>query len=144
MWGIHSLGQPQSPLFIRFYMHLRHMFVLVPKTVGFLTSNMKGNGPTPYYTSLSDLHPTTYQTFPSYHSFSQSLCSWHFSPPCLCSHPLFCQTCPPNSACWNCRVSRSFKIFSNFSTPMRPFHIHLIWQSSATQVISYFHHRVFC
>ena len=34
-------------------------------------------------------------------------------------------------------VSRSFKIFFQFSTPMRPFHIHLIWQSSAAQAISY-------
>ena len=75
----------------------------------------------------------TYQNFPSHHSFSLSLCSWHFLPPCLCSRPLFCQVCPPNSACWNC----CFKIFFQFSTPMRPFHIHLIWQSSAAQAISY-------
>lgn len=35
MQGIHSLEQLQSPLFIRFYMHLHHMFVLMPRQLGF-------------------------------------------------------------------------------------------------------------
>lgn len=45
MQGIHSLGQLQSPLFIRLYTHLHHV-CSDAQAVGFLTSNMKGDRPT--------------------------------------------------------------------------------------------------
>ena len=69
MQGIHSLGQLQSPLFIRLYTHLHHV-CSDAQAVGFLTSNMKVIGP---HSVIYQLF--TYQNFPSHHSFSLSLCS---------------------------------------------------------------------
>lgn len=45
MQGIHFLGQLQSPLFIRFYTHLHHMFVLVPRQLGFWPLTWRVTGP---------------------------------------------------------------------------------------------------
>lgn len=144
MWGIHSLGQPQSPLFIRFYMHLRHMFVLVPETVGFLTSNMKGMGPLLTIPAFQIcIPPLTRPSPPTTHSLRAYA-------PDISHLPVFVHTLYyarlvlPTLLVETVESQDPSRSFSNFSTPMRPFHIHLIWQSSATQVISYFHHRVFC
>lgn len=132
------LDQLQSPLFIRFYMHLHHMFVLMPRQLGFWP--------------LHGRWAHTSRNIPAFTYWVEllllpALISKRMLLTFLTSLPLF----TPYPARFvlptllvETVVSRSSKIFFQFLPPMRPFHIHLISrQSSAAQAISHFNHRGF-